>query len=81
MANEQEAATAREMTLPVQISGRTATHTFGVLLRGLSSEILIGIDLQAKLHLGTPVPPRSVLRTRMRCYTTGSLVGKTSAED
>lgn len=80
MANDQKAATAGEMTLPVEVAGRTAIHIFGILPR-LSSEILMGVDLQAKLHIGIFSPPRRAVRAwKSDCPTTG-LAGKTPEEN
>jgi len=78
LADDQEAAT--EGAITVEVAGRTATHTFGILPH-LFGEVFIGVDLQAKLRLSVPAPPLHVLRTVMHCCTTGGLAGKTPEED
>jgi len=68
------------MTLPVEAAGRTTMHTFGVL-PGLSSEILIGVDLQVKLRINTPAPPLRVLRWHQHYCTIEGLARRIAEED
>lgn len=73
LAEGTTADTPGTMTLPIRLLGRTVWHTFGILPR-LQSDLLIGVDLQAKLRLSIPPPPLSVVNV---CCATGGLAERT----
>jgi len=54
------------VTVPLRVRGKKVTHSFTILPE-MESDILLGIDVQAKLRLRVPTPPLSAIRDESQC--------------
>lgn len=79
LANGSTGETHGYMKLPLRVGNRTITHNFFVLPH-MEDKIIIGIDLQYRLRLGVPPPPRHIKKWLPRCNTIGGLAVQTPNE-
>jgi len=66
-------------TVPIRVKKSSVIHTFSVVLN-MESDVLLGIDAQAKLRLGTPPPPLSIIRDGNQCCASEGLAHQTPEE-
>lgn len=70
LANGTQTTCPGSLSLPLQVGKTTYQHDFSVM-RGMKSEIIIGVDLWAKIGLTLPPPPNtSTTATPISCDLT-----------
>lgn len=67
------------MKLPLRVGNRMIAHNFFILPH-MEDKIIIGIDLQYRLRLGIPPPPKHIREWLPKCNTIGGLAVQTPAE-
>lgn len=72
LANGSDAETSGTMTAWVVIGKRRSLYTFGIL-PAMEDQVLMGVDLLAKLSLGIPPPPLVNQELRQKCNTAKGL--------
>jgi len=80
LADSTAAATAGDITLPINLQGQQLQHNFRVL-PALESPMLIGTDLWARLQLTLPPPPMNTVAIEHSCAITSGLTPRTPAEE
>jgi len=68
------------VTVRIRVASRTVTHTFAIL-PNMESDVLLGIDAQAKLRLGLPPPPLTAAADPKRCCTAEGLASQTEERE
>lgn len=66
LANESTSETRGSMRIPLQVGSRRVKHNV-IILPDMEKEMIIGIDLQYRLQLGIPSPPRSIKKWLPKC--------------
>lgn len=79
LVDGSEGETGGSINLPVRLRNRIARHEFFILPH-MEDEILMGIDLQAKLQIGVPPPPKNIIRKILRCSAARGLAVQTARE-
>lgn len=79
LADGSEGETSGSINLLIRLRNRTTRHEFFILPK-MEDEILIGIDLQAKLQIGIPPPPKNLIREISRCLQRSQGAGSTDSQ-
>lgn len=80
LANGSTGETLGYMTLPLRKGNRMIKQNFFILPH-MEDKIIIGIDLQYRLHLGIPPLPRYIRKWLPKCNTIGGLAVQTPDEE
>lgn len=80
LANGSTGETQEYMELPLRVGNRTMRHRF-FILSYMEDKIIIGIDLQYRLRLGIPPPPKYVKKWLPKCSTIGGSAVQTLDEE
>lgn len=67
------------VTVSLRVQSARVTHTFTIVPE-MESDLLLGVDLQAKLRLGVPPPPLFALPDRGQCWAARGLTDQTPEE-